>query len=378
VSSADGVEIEGLCDRVVIFARGAAVKELSGAEVHDAAITEDNMNVTTLRERSQPDAGSSRRLNDFLRGDYFPPIVLGVLTMVIAGIINAINPYFLTSFNISNILAATSLLAFISGAQLCAVLVGGMDLSVGPLAGLAVVLASFVMPSGASSMELFLGAVAIVAVCTVYGLLQAALIILLQIPSVVVTLASFIGLQGVSLLLRPQPDGMIDTVVGDTMSTPVGVVPLGTIITVAAIVFFEWLLRHSVIGRQMRAIGSAETSARKLGVSYSRVVLAAFGASGFLTGIASLLLASQIGIGSPVTGIDLTLLSVTAVVLGGSSIAGGRGSFVATLMGAVMVQLMIGASTFLQAGPAWQYGLVGVTTVIAASLFSGVRAKAEQ
>ena len=92
--------------------------------------------------------------------------MLGVLTIVIAGVINAINPYFLTSFNISNILAATSLLAFISAAQLRAVLVGGMDLSVGPLAGLAVVLASFLMPSGASSMALFLGAVAIVAACT--------------------------------------------------------------------------------------------------------------------------------------------------------------------------------------------------------------------
>jgi ribose transport system ATP-binding protein len=378
VSSADGVEIEGLCDRVVIFARGAAVKELSGAEVHDVAITEANMNVTTLREQTGPGAASDRRLNDLLRGDYFPPIVLGVLTIVIAVVINAINPYFLTSFNISNILAATALLAFISCAQLCAVLVGGMDLSVGPLAGLAVVLSSFLMPSGASSMELFLGAAVIVAVCTIYGLLQAALIILLQIPSVVVTLASFIGLQGVSLLLRPQPDGMIDTMVGDTMSTPLGVVPLGTIVTVAAIILLEWVLRHSVIGRQMRAIGSAETSARKLGVSYPRVVLAAFGASGFLTGIAALLLASQIGIGSPVTGIDLTLLSVTAVVLGGSSIAGGRGSFVATMMGAVMVQLMIGASTFLQAGPAWQYGLVGITTVIAASLFSVVRSRAEQ
>ena len=116
VSSADGVEIEGLCDRVVIFARGAAVKELSGAEVHDAAITEANMNVTTLREQAQPGAASKHRLNDFLRGDYFPPIVLGVLTIVIALVINAINPYFLTSFNISNILAATSLLAFISAA----------------------------------------------------------------------------------------------------------------------------------------------------------------------------------------------------------------------------------------------------------------------
>ena len=73
VSSADGVEIEGLCDRVVIFARGVAVKELSGAEVHDAAITEANMTVTTLREQARPGAGSNHRLNDFLRGDYFLP-----------------------------------------------------------------------------------------------------------------------------------------------------------------------------------------------------------------------------------------------------------------------------------------------------------------
>jgi ribose transport system ATP-binding protein len=377
-SSADGVEIEGLCDRVIIFARGAPVKELSGADVHDTAITEANMTVTTLREAGGAYRSSSRGLKDFLTGDYFPAIVLGVLAVVIAGVINAINPYFLTSFNISNILAATALLAFISGAQLCAVLVGGMDLSVGPLAGLAVVLASFLMPSGAPASQLFLGAVVIVAACTAYGLLQAVLIIVLQMPSVVVTLASFIGLQGVSLLLRPQPDGMIDTVVGDTMSTPLGLVPIGAIVTVVAIVALEWLLRRSAIGRQMRAIGSAEASARKLGVSYPRVVLAAFGASGFLTGIAALLLAAQIGIGSPVTGIDLTLLSITAVVLGGSSIAGGRGSFVATLMGAVMVQLMVGASTFLQAGPAWQYGLVGVTTVVAASLFSVVRSRAEQ
>jgi ribose transport system ATP-binding protein len=92
-----------------------------------------------------------------------------------------------------------------------------------------------------------------------------------------------------------------------------------------------------------------------------------------LTGVGALMLASQIGIGSPLTGVDFTLMSITAVVLGGSSIAGGRGSFISTLMGAVMVQLMIGASTFLQAGPAWQYGLVGITTVIAASLFTMLR-----
>jgi ribose transport system ATP-binding protein len=376
VSSADGVEIEGLCDRVIIFARGAAVKELFGAEVHDTAITEANMTVTTLRETTRTTGKSGRGLQDFLSGDYFPAIVLGILTVVLAVTINVINPYFLSAFNVGNMLTMTSMLAFVAAAQLCAILAGGMDLSVGPLAGLAVVLASFLMPYDASNTQLLVGAVLIVLACTLYGLLQAALIILLKMPSVVVTLASFIGLQGVSLLLRPRPDGMIDTVVGDLSSVPIAGIPAGAIVTVLAIIGLELLLKRSGVGRRLRAIGSAETSARKLGVSYPRVILTAFGASGFLTGIGALMLAAQIGIGSPVTGIDFTLMSVTAVVLGGSSIAGGRGSFVATLAGAVMVQLMMGASTFLQAGPAWQYGLVGITTVVAASLFSVVRSRA--
>ncbi len=78
--------------------------------------------------------------------------MLGLLAIVVAGIINFINPYFLTSFNIDNILLMTAMLAFISAGQLCTILVGGIDLSVGPLAGLAVVLASFLLPSGVSTL----------------------------------------------------------------------------------------------------------------------------------------------------------------------------------------------------------------------------------
>lgn len=373
VSSSDGVEVEGLCDRVVIFARGVAVKELTGSDVDDETITEANMTVTTLRETVAAAAAKGRAFLDFRSGDYLPGFVLGLMAITVAVIINIINPYFLTPFNIGNLLTMTAMLAFVSAAQLCAVLVGGMDLSIGPLAGLSVVLASFLLPSGASESALIFGSIAIVLICGLYGLFQAALIILLRMSSVVVTLASFIGLQGVSLLLRPQPDGMIDSGIGDLMSTSILGIPVGALFTALAIVGLEWLLKRSSIGRQLRAIGSLEAAARKLGVSYARTVLVAFGASGLLTGVGALMLASQIGIGSPVTGIDFTLMSITAVVLGGSSIAGGRGSFVSTLMGAVMVQLMIGASTFLQAGPAWQYGLVGITTVIAASLFTMAR-----
>jgi ribose transport system ATP-binding protein len=105
--------------------------------------------------------------------------------------------------------------------------------------------------------------------------------------------------------------------------------------------------------------------------------MTAFGLSGLLTGIGALMLAAQVGIGSPTTGVDFTLMSITAVVLGGASISGGRGSFLGTLVGCLLLQLMLSVATFLQAGPAWQYTLIGGTTLAAAALFCLLRLRFE-
>ena len=97
---------------------------------------------------------------------------------------------------------------------------------------------------------------------------------------------------------------------------------------------------------------------------------------GFLLGlivIGGLMLAGQVGIGSPVTGIDYTLISITAVVLGGASVAGGRGSFLATLMGAALVQTISSASSFINSDSAIRLTVLGVVTILAATFFSVAR-----
>jgi ribose transport system ATP-binding protein len=375
VSSSDGAEVEGLCDRVLIFARGAVVRELKGVEVADLAITEANMTGTTLREPGTRGA-RTRLLQDLLASDHFPAAALVVFSLAIALGTNSVNSYFLTAFNIRNMMTLTAMLAFVSAGQLCAVLIGGIDLAVGPLAGLGVVLASFLITPRESLISLIEGSAAIVAFCTLFGLFQGAVTVTLQMSSVVVTLASFIGLQGVSLLLRPNAGGIIDSTLSDFTTAPIAGVPTGMALTIITIAGLEWLLFRSQLGRQLRSIGSSGTSAHKMGVNAARVTLIAFSMSGFLTGVGALMLAAQIGIGSPVTGIDFTLMSITAVVLGGSSITGGRGSFVGAAIGCILVQLMLSASTFLQAGPAWQYGLIGATTLLAAGLFSTLRPRA--
>jgi ribose transport system ATP-binding protein len=372
VASSDGVELEGLCDRVFIFARGHIVRELAGDDVTDTVITEANLTATVSRTEAAARTGRSpwRRL---LASDHLPALILAVLTAGILLGTNSLSEYFLSGFNIAQMLGLLAILSFIAIAQFTTIMVGGIDLSVGPLAGFVVVLASFVLPSGASTALLAGGSLLLVGVCLAFGYAQGLLITTLRLPAIVVTLASFIGLQGLSLLLRPRPKGTISNTLSDVFGQPILGVPLGMIMALVAVALFEGLLFRHAIGRQLRAVGSNPLASLRLGVDGGRVARLAFTAAGGLTAVAGLMLAGQIGIGSGTTGVDFSLMSITAVVLGGVSVAGGRGSVLGALCGAALVQATTSASSFLNADSSWQYTVVGAITLIAACLFSLAR-----
>jgi ribose transport system ATP-binding protein len=376
VSSSDGIELEGICDRVLIFARGAIVHELSGPAVTDAAITEANLTATASRASQTPAGTRDRRWRDFTAGDHFPALVLAVLTLIILGGTQALNSYFLSPFSIKSILSFFSILAFLSSAQLATVLVGAIDLSIGPLAGLCVVLVSFLAPDGVMPGPFAAGLILILLVTTGFGLLQGLLITSLRLPAIVVTIATFIGLQGISLLLRPTAAGQIDDAISDAAQFPIWFLPAGVVLTLAMVAGAEWLLYRTGFGRSFRAVGSSPLASHRLGIDSERLTWLAFVISGLLTGIGGLMLAGQVGIGSPSTGSDYTLMSITVVVLGGASVAGGRGSFVATLLGAALVQATSSASSFIDANSSVHYVVIGTLTLLAAIFFSIARRRA--
>jgi ribose transport system ATP-binding protein len=376
VSSSDGIELEGICDRVLIFARGRIVHELSGAEVTDAAITEANLTATVSRASKAPAGARDRRWREFAASDHFPALVLAVLTLVILGGTQALNGYFLSPFSIKSMLSFFSILAFLSSAQLATVLVGAIDLSIGPLAGLCVVLASFLAPDGVELGPFVAGLILILMFTVGFGLLQGLLITSLRLPAIVVTIATFIGLQGLSLLLRPTAAGMIDDRISNAAQFPLWFLPAGVVLTLAMVAGAEWLLYRTAFGRSFRAVGSSPLASHRLGIDSQRLTWLAFVISGLLTGIGGLMLAGQVGIGSPSTGSDYTLMSITVVVLGGASVAGGRGSFVSTLLGAALVQATSSASSFIDANSSVHYTVIGTLTLLAAIFFSLARRRA--
>ena len=282
VCSSDGVELEGLCDRVLVFARGQIIRELTGREVTDANITEANLKATVSRTAEAPTARWSwvRRISSSV---YLPILALTFLIVVVCCGAAIVNPSFLSPLSIGPALTLLSILILVSFAQLSAILIGEFDLSVGPLTGLVVVLASFAIPAGASPMEIVIGSLVVVLICTAVGFVQGLAIFGLRLPSIVVTLATFFGFQGFGLLLRPLPGGLIEGRLLDALAIPViSFVPAVFVGAIAVGVGLEWVLLRRRSGREARALGSDPSSALKLGVSQMRVGLVAFTVGGLL------------------------------------------------------------------------------------------------
>lgn len=372
VVSSDPVELEGLCDRVLVFARGRVVAELAGEHVTEREIARAALMADDARAAETVTGASAR--SRFLRGDYFPSAVLAAMVVAVGAYAALENERYLTTQNIRGMLTLLAVLAFIALGQAIVVQAGGFDLSVGPLSGLLVVVGSFFFVTPLSTGALLVGVAAAIAVALGAGLANGLMVGPAGISPIVTTLITYIVFQGLSLLLRETPGGTYDIGFADALSTAVGPIPIALAAAVAIALGLEWWLRRTRAGMALRAVGSDEEAARRIGLDTGRVRLLAYLGAATATLLGAAVLSAQVGIGDPSLGIEYTLMSITAVVLGGASIFGGRGSFIGTLMGALLILQVTNVTTFLGLADAWQSWLLGGMTLVAAGAYSHVRA----
>jgi ribose transport system ATP-binding protein len=381
VLSADTAELAGLCDRVVVFSRGAIAKTLAGAEVTEDAITGAALLATRTVTPEPATDGSSERelvasrggLGRLGRSDSLPSAVLLAVALVLALITNGHQAAFLGELNISLLLYGVAALAFIAMGQQIVMLTGGLDLSVGPVAGLLVVVMSYVIAEGKGGGALVLGLMLTLAVALAAGALNGALVAFANIPAIIATLAAYVAIQGVSLLLRSQVGGSIDAGFVDTLQTSVGAVPVAFLVAAAVALLAEGVSRRTRLGYALRAAGPGRVAAERMGVRVRLTILSAYVLCAAFTFLGALLLAAQIGTGDATQGVSYTLSSISAVVLGGASIYGARGSFVSAFCGALLLGLIANATTFLGLDQAWQYWLPGGIILLAAALSARLR-----
>jgi ribose transport system ATP-binding protein len=375
VVSTDAKELEGLCDRVIVMSRGHAVETLEGDAVSEERIIHAAVSATTRTRELVTAQRSDRRAraHRLVQGDYAPVVILGVVMLALGAYVLSRNDRYLSDFNITSVMFACAALGFIALGQTIALLLGGIDLSVGPLAGFLVVVASFFVLDGRSVGVWILGITLMLACALTLGLLNGVLVRFAKFTPVAATLVTYIALGGLSFTLRDAPDGYIAASVTDVIKTKVGPVPLAFVAFIVVAFLLEIALRRTQWGLRLRAVGSDEESARRVGVRVHRTALAGYMAVSALTFLGALVLLAQLGVGDPAQGTGYTLTSITAVVLGGTSLLGGRGTFIGTLLGAGLIVQVLNATTFLNLTQTWQYLFQGLLIVVAAIVYSQVR-----
>ncbi|TGR23040.1 MULTISPECIES: ABC transporter permease [unclassified Mesorhizobium] len=300
-----------------------------------------------------------------------PMLVLSLLIAVTL-ITHQFTPSPLSYFDISSNLGTGGGLALAAMGLALVVITRGIDLSVGAVVSLVSVFVGSTMTDSpenqivVSIIGVLIGAAA--------GAVNGILIAYLRIQPIVVTLATLFILQGVALLVMPIPGGHITTsfinfFAGDAIPK---LVPAALVVILAAIAFWM-VLRNSRLGTAIYAIGSDESAAASNGVNTARVKFLAYTMAGGFYGLAGLFITAQAGGSDPLVGAAMLIQVFTAVVLGGTSLAGGRGGLVGPVFGAFLLMstvntlMVFSMPTFLS--PIFDGGIL-ILAVVLSSLMS--------
>lgn len=261
------------------------------------------------------------------------------------------------------------LLAFVAMAQTLVVITAGIDLSVGMIFLLTNCLASWLVVG--TPMQTTLGVIAVLAVGLLCGAINGAIVIYGRLQPIVATIATGAVYYGIGLLLRPFPGGSVNEDLADALTGRVfGVVP-ASLVVLLAIVLVIWVpFSRSVLGRAAYAAGSSETAAYMSGVPIRRGKLAAYTLAGLLASIGGLFLTffTYTGEAAYASGNSYTLFSIAAVVLGGVSLFGGKGSAIGAIFGALAFRTIGDLLFVFDFDPLWQPLFQGVILLVAVSL----------
>jgi 5-methylthioadenosine/S-adenosylhomocysteine deaminase len=316
------------------------------------------------------DARDKNKWRKILRFRLWMPVVLQIL--LLGGLLlytNSRFPGFVRSTNVSQILILALPLIVVTLGQTHALLVGYLDLSVAGMIGLGVVIASYRIGPGATTPEILAG-VGVILLCGVaLGLVNAGLVRGLKIPSIIATLATLSILDGISLTLRPTAQGIINADLVSVLRTSVGPIPVAFIVVVAGAGLLDLWLHASGSGLQVRAVGFDDRSAKRAGARTIWVRVRALLLSAVLAAVASLFVMARSPIGNAQVGSPFALNSITAAVLGGASLAGGRATFVGGTVAALLLAVILTVLPYLGLSPADGPMIIGLLLVFGILLY---------
>ncbi|MGB7341757.1 MAG: ABC transporter permease [Phototrophicaceae bacterium] len=312
------------------------------------------------------------------------PAVGPLLALIVAGAyFYSQNPRFLTAFNISLILQQTSWIAALAIGQTLIILTAGIDLSNGSVMALGtVVMTTLAVQSG---LDPALALLLCFVVTIGFGVLNGVLVTQLNIPPFIVTLGTLniafaltrivatttiTNLPDLHVIFgqRYAVDDFLPQFAESSNAWLTTSFTTGAMAVIVLYFIVWWLLRETDFGRHVYAVGDDPEAARLMGIPVNRVLITVYALAGLFYGIAGWILVGRIGSGDPNAGQTANLDSITAVVIGGTSLFGGRGNVLGSLIGALIVGVFINGLQITGVDPLYQRLITGVLVIGAVAL----------
>ncbi|MEP7239391.1 MAG: ATP-binding cassette domain-containing protein [Devosia sp.] len=379
VNSSDALELAGLCDRVLVFSRGRIIRELVGDEVTEPAIVSSFLLSRDTHETSAPPSKMSTLVRDFVAalsgggGRWWMPLsFLAILTLAISAFAAAQSDVFLTPTNLRHILLATAPLALVAAAQFIVLLVRGFDMSVGSLMSLTVVVASYLIGAEIGPVAFVVGLAGCLLIGLAAGLFNGWMVRFAGVNPVITTIAMLSVFQGVALMLRSTPGGLINPDFTEFLKLQIGPLPASFFVLLVLAGVGDFWLHRTRSGLRVQAVGFREQAAKRNGVRVNFLQVRAYVLASLLSVVAGMFLSSEVGVGHPTIGATYTLTSIAAAVLGGAALTGGRGSFLGTLLAALFFTATINVISLLGFNTAVGIIVSGALTLFAVFLYSGL------
>ena len=302
---------------------------------------------------------------------YKPEIYASIGVLILGAILSVASPYFLQFNNLINLMRQISLNAIVAGGVTFVILTGDIDLSVGSIVAVSGTLfAGFILNMG---LPVWISIILGLGVGTAFGLLNGVIVAYTRIPAIIVTLGMMTIARGAALLysggypITGLPDSVEFIGRGHIGPIPVPVVIMVIIFTTAGII-----LTRTKFGRYVYALGGNEETVRLAGISVKKIKMKIFMISGFLSAVSGLIVTARLSSGQPMSGQGWELNAIAATVVGGTSIAGGRGTIIGTLIGAVIIGMISNGLNLLNVSPYMQRVVRGSVIIIAVLVRSGI------
>lgn len=307
-------------------------------------------------------------------GAYHKLLAFASLIILIIGFSLA-SPNFMQMSNMIAILQATSVNGVLAIAATLVIITGGIDLSVGTLMTFCAVIAGVVLTFW--GLPLPLGILGAIAAGALSGFASGVFVAKFNVPPFIATLGMMLILKGLSLVIsgtRPIyfndtpsfPEIAQGSIIGDLL--PFLPLPNGVLILFLVAIVISFILAKTALGRYTFALGSNEEAVRLSGVNTDRWKIAVYALAGAICGVAGLLIASRLNSAQPALGQGYELDAIAAVVIGGTSLSGGRGTILGTLIGALIMSVLANGLRILSVAQEWQTVVTGSIIILAVYL----------